>query len=36
MIRIDVGQIIDQIVEIEDNSGKTEVDTGIEQSYKKK
>ena len=29
IIRIDIGQIIDQIVEIEDNSGKIEADTDL-------
>ena len=29
LIRIDIGQIIDQIVEIENSSGKTEVDTDL-------
>ena len=29
IIRIDIGQIIDQIVEIEDNSGKAEADTDL-------
>ena len=29
IIRVGIGQIIDQIVEIEDNSGKTEADTDL-------
>ena len=32
IIRIDIGQKIDQIVEIEDNSGKTEVDTDLSKA----